>query len=391
MTRKRLAFAAAVLLVVACTPMALMMAQPRKKTPADKIGISSKTAQAITKPVTVVKEKWPTGVPPLGPLLEFEGKASVRLPSSFRSMNISGNDSVKVVYIRVSEDRISKIINVTYYADTIYSALFDILSRIEDVVPERDIISLWPKIEELEKRSDEQKFTDALAATMDAYRASADFLEAANLCNGLMFRADYHLIDGVSVTRYDSKHSRVYLQQYNACGQSMCRLWVFSRDGALLGKMLCSMPCKLVALGMADSMGQKPEVIPVNASRQSDPKPSITKNIDDINLRDPEKRLRKIALSIIMYRGEYGKNPASLQELADSPLIENSKLIEDIVYIRPAQESKEWGYNPPMMLYYEYESWPKDGIRVVLADGVFSKIDSEEKFRDMKSRATGSR
>jgi hypothetical protein len=375
--------------------MALMMAQSGRTTPAEGIGTPREAAQKITKPASLVKEEWPSDAPKLGPLLVIDSREVVRLPSSFGTMRMSVNAQVKMVVLFIDADSDADLVVAFVDSQKLFAPSFDIFRRLKGVVPKSELPSIWPRIEAIDKRTDEQKFKQALAATMNTYRAAADYPAAADTLNGLIFRANFGLGNYTRVRSIATTGNQIYAHSHG--GGMEWRLWVFDNQGGLLGEVHCQKEYWSLALAMSQSMGQSSRL-----SRIDTPKGAYGKIEPVMGDTVPEstpERLRKIALAVHLYHAQYhGKYPKSLKELVDRKILPKAMLRGseakdgqfDVVYIRPVTASEGWDDNPPIMLYPRNESWPEDGLWVGLADGAVSLVESEAEFRDLMKVHTDS-
>jgi hypothetical protein len=309
-------------------------------------------------------------------------------------MKVSVNAQVRMVTLFIDEDSDPDLLVAFVDSENQFSPSFDILPRLKGVVPKGKRPSIWPKIDVLGKRSDEQKFKAALAATMDSYRAAKDYPTAADVFNGLTFRANYGLDNGARVRSIATAQNRMYAHSHG--GGMEWRLWVFNDEGKLLGEVHCRKDYWSVALAMAQSMGHSaklPERV-TTPRMGGKAKPAVGDEVPE----STQERLRKIAFTIHLYHAQYGKYPESLEELVGCKILPQAILGDPlekdgqpvVVYIRPITLSEEWDDNPPIMLYPRNESWPKDGLWVGLADGAVSLVKSEAEFRDLMKRHTAS-
>jgi hypothetical protein len=256
MTRERLVYSATGLVsLIVIVSATAMVAQSRQSLPADKIGSPRNSAHGITREALVVTKEWPVDVPKLGPLLILGGKATVRLPSSLQTIRVSVNPQVTMITLNITKTSNPDLVVLLVDSTKQFAPHFDILRRLNGVVPDDGLAALWPQIQKQADRTDRQNFQGAMSATIDAYRSSTDYISAAVLLNGLEFRANYGLDNGAKVTTIVGDSNTIYSHPHTGCMDR--RLWVFNKQGLLLGEVHCSEQYSALALAVAESMNVK--------------------------------------------------------------------------------------------------------------------------------------
>lgn len=225
----------------------------------DTLGDLTERQRGLTRPVTIVHRPWPKAGEVKGAVLCLwdERDSELRLPKN--PNRIWTREGVVGESILVSLDTDGSgamdVRIVVATADMKYSD-FDPAQLLLETDMDSEQLAMYMNKhgEALAKRSDESVMLSALKTVAADYEEAEDVLEAALVYRSLYFRGVHRLRGGKNVYRYDTNRNRVYLNRADPDSWFTWYLFVFDKDGAYLGVLLCTEESRNKAFGIAKTM-----------------------------------------------------------------------------------------------------------------------------------------
>jgi hypothetical protein len=227
----------------------------------DTLGDLTERQRGLTKPVKIVRRPWPKAGQVNGAVLclDDERDSELRLPKDPNRIWVDKGVKDQGYIVSLDTDgsggmdvRIPIATEEMKYSDVYLSPMWLLFDTDMDSEQLASYMNKHDKA--LAKRSDESVMLSALKTVAADYEEAEDVLEAALVYQSLLFRGSFRLRDGNNVYRYDTDRNRVYLNRADPDSWFTWYLFVFDKDGAYLGMLLCTEGSRDKAFGIAKSM-----------------------------------------------------------------------------------------------------------------------------------------